>query len=96
MTDNERNLSTTEIHSYMDKIRGINQSVSDGDNIMVTDTNIDATKSTAKRRHYQRKRKEETIEQISSFPIEKDPKIPTTPPPSMHHTTIKSEYDEKE
>ncbi|KAK6113972.1 hypothetical protein QQG55_57160 [Brugia pahangi] len=84
MTDNERNLSTTEIRSYMDKIRGINQSVSTGDNITVPDTNINATGSTTKRRQYQRKRKEGTIE---------DPKVPT--PPIMH-TVVKSEYDEKE
>ncbi|VIO89983.1 Uncharacterized protein BM_BM18097 [Brugia malayi] len=68
----------------MDKIRGINQSVSTGDNITVTDTNINATGSTTKRRQYQRKRKEGTIE---------DPKVPT--PPIMH-TVVKSEYDEKE
>lgn len=93
MTDNEHSLSTTKVHTNMDKIRGIDQSISKGDDIVTADTNMEAVRSSVKRRHYQRKRKEGTVEQISSFPIEKDPEIPT--PPSLH-TAVKSEHDEKE
>ncbi|KAM3727549.1 Uncharacterized protein ACO02O_04206 [Dirofilaria immitis] len=96
MTDNEHNLSiSTNAHTRIDKIRGINQSISGGNDIVTTaDTNVEAAKSSMKRRHYQRKRKEGTVEQIPSFPVESDPKLPT--PPSLHTSTIKSEYDEKE
>ncbi|KAL3991027.1 hypothetical protein ACH3XW_34190 [Acanthocheilonema viteae] len=77
----------------MGKIGDIDQSISKSDNIVTTDTDVEAVRSSVKRRHYQRKRKEGAVEQISSFPIEKNPKIPT--PPSLH-ATVKSEYDEKE
>ncbi|VDO50455.1 unnamed protein product [Onchocerca flexuosa] len=99
MTDNEHNLSTSinAHHKRMDKFRGVNQSISENDLIMATtgSDNVESAKSSMKRRHYQRKRREETtIEQISSFPIENDSKIPI--PLSMNATTKKSENDEKE
>ncbi|CAG9539817.1 unnamed protein product [Cercopithifilaria johnstoni] len=79
----------------MDKIGDIDQMLSKGDDddIVIRDTNVEATASSLKRRHYQRKRKEGTIEQISSFSVEKNQKIPT--PPSLH-IAVKSEYDDKE
>ncbi|VDM94242.1 unnamed protein product, partial [Onchocerca ochengi] len=100
MSDNEHNLSTSinAHHARMDKFRGVNQSISENDMIIATtdSNNVESTKNSMKRRHYQRKRREEaTIEQISSFPIKNDSKI-SMPPPSMHATTIKSENDEKE
>uniref|UniRef100_A0A0R3S732 Uncharacterized protein n=1 Tax=Elaeophora elaphi TaxID=1147741 RepID=A0A0R3S732_9BILA len=95
MTDNEHNLSTTKIHTPMDKIDGIDQSISESDDIVATDTNVETAKSSVKRRHYQRKRREGTVEQISSFTVEKNPKIPT-PPSSLQTAAVKSEYDEKE
>lgn len=88
MTDDEHNLSTTKIHTHMDKIDDIK--ISKDDNIVTTNSNLEATRSSVKRRHYQRKRKEGAVGQIS---IEKNSKISTSPSLNI---SCKSEYDEKE
>ncbi|VDM92168.1 unnamed protein product [Litomosoides sigmodontis] len=73
---------------------GDDDDAADGDDVVVKrDANVDATRGSVKRRNYQRKRKSEAVEQISSFLNVKNRKIPT---PSAFRPTPKCEYAEKE